>query len=353
MFALAGSLESGLITNLMFDQNALMSTTGIVTGLDSTELRNGNIDHMNLTSNVNKPYSDKKPTAWDGNTILNATFDNGGIGAGNVDFFSAQISKILIQRQRVYKDRATDWLTVYEYTITEDISETQELTFNIQDRLTAHGETYKYRFLPVLQQGEVQLQILGGESDPITATFDGVFICDAYKSYRLYGEVSYDSTTYNQEAGVHNTLGSKYPIVVMNSNLNYQAGGINGLILPDGFGEIEPRIKELNNIYCVNDCWTTGAIEKDYMNIEEKRITLDRHEMVTMRNEIMDFLTDKRPKVIKDWNGNIWEVMFTGNPTVNYVGNWGMGLANLNAQWTEIGNVNDEDSLRYAGLLGN
>lgn len=207
-------------------------------------------------------------------------------------------------------------------------------------------------FLPILQQGEVQLQILGGVSEPITALFDGVFICDAYKSYRLYGEVSYDTTTYNQEAGVHATLGSRYPIVVMNSESVYQNGGVNGLILPEDFGEIEPQIKELNNIYCLNDCWSTGYIERDYTNIENKRIVLDRHEMVNIRNEVMDFLTDGKPKVIKDWNGNIWEVMFTGNPTITYKGEWGMGLTNLNAQWTEIGNVNDEESLRYAGLLG-
>lgn len=336
----------------MFDQNALMHSPGIVTNIDNTELRSANIDHFNVVSNTTNPYSDRKPIRWTNDSVLNATFDNGGVGAGNVDFFSAQISTILVQRQRVYKDSASDWLTVYEYHILEDISETNALTFNIQDRMTAHGETYRYRFLPVLQQGEVQLQIIGGVSEPITATFNGVFICDAHKSYRLYADVSFSDTTVNQETGVHTPLGSKYPIVVMNGETDYQSGGVNGVVLPEGYGTIQPKVEEINNIQCLNDCWTVGAIDRNYTNVVEQRVTLDRHEIVDTCNELIDFLTEKSAKILKDWNGNIWEVIFTGNPVISYSNQWGMGLPSISATWTEIGDVNDEDSLRYAGLLG-
>lgn len=352
MIALAGSLETGLVTNLMFDQSALMHSPGIVNNLNSTEIRSGNFDHVNLSNDYTSPYADRKPLRWTSDSILNASFDNGGVGAGNVDFFSAQISTILVQRQRVYKDDASDWLTVYEYHITEDITETGVLTFNIQDRLTAHGETYRYRFLPVLQQGEVQLQIIGGVSEPITATFNGVFICDAYKSYRLYAEVSFNDTTRVQDTGIHTPLGSKYPIVVMNSETDYATGGVNGVVLPENYGTIQPKIEEINNIQCISDCWTVGAIDRNYTKVVDERIILDRHEIVNSCNELLAFLTEKSPKILKDWNGNIWEVMFTGNPVISYSNQWGMGLPSVNATWTEIGDVNDEDSLRYGGLLG-
>lgn len=354
MFALAGSLTTGLVPSMMFDKNALNGTVANVLNVNTTTLRNTDVDHFNVTKDVTSNYSDNKPTEWDNNTVMNAPFTNGSIAAGNADFFGSQITSILVQRQRVYKDELNDWITIFEYDVEHGkiINPENPLNFTMKDRFTAYGETYRYRLLPVLIQGDTQYQSEGGISDNITALFDGVFICDKDTSHRLFAQVGFDSMNINQDIGVHTTLGNKYPIVVSNSKTAYRTSGLSGLVLPDNFGRIIPQVQEIYNIVCLNDCETTGSIEKKFGSTILKRIGFDREDMVEKRKELEKFFTTKTPKVIKDWNGNMWLVIFTENPSVDFDNNWGMGLATVNAGWTEIGDPNNEDDLRYAGMIG-
>lgn len=355
MFAMVGNLQTGLCPTLMFDRNALNGSVANVLNINATTLRNANIDHYNVTRDVNPDMSDTKPDKWTNATIMDTPFEDGSIAAGNVNFYDARVNLILVQRQRVYKDRESDWVTIFEYDPVNGTITNPEnpLNFSMRDRYAAHGETYRYRLLPILQQGETQFQSEGGVSDPITVIFDGVFICDKYKSFQLYADVSLDTMTLNQDMGVHTTLGNKYPIVVANSRTSYRNGGITGLILPEDYGKIVPKIKEIYNISCVNDCETIGAIDRDLGMVVSEKVKLSREEMVERRQELEEFFESKSPKIIKDWNGNIWLAIFTDNPTISFNSNWGSGLATVSAGWTEIGDVNNETDLRYAGMIGN
>ena len=62
-------------------------------------------------------------------------------------------------------------------------------------------------------------------------------------------------------------------------------------------------------------------------------------------------LTNKKPKIIKDWNGQAWLCIITGNPSTSYISNTGMGLMSISADWTEVGDVNNQDDLYANGLL--
>ena len=66
---------------------------------------------------------------------------------------------------------------------------------------------------------------------------------------------------------------------------------------------------------------------------------------------LVDFLTNKKAKIIKDWNGNIWLVAFTGNPQINYTSGSGMGIIDVRAEWTEIGNANNQKDLIATGMI--
>lgn len=354
MIGLAGNLATGLVPTLMFDQNALNGVPATVLSIDTTTLRNGNIDHFTVTKDVVSPYSDNKPEAWDNNTIMNAPFTNGSIAAGNADFFGSQVTSILVQRQRVYKDDANEWITIFEYNVAqgEIVNPENPLNFSINDRFTAYGETYRYRLLPVLVQDNTQFQAEGGISDPITAIFDGIFICDTETSERLFAEIEFGNMNVNQDIGVHMTLGNKYPIVVSNSAVSYRSGSVQGLILPEDFGKITAQIQEIYNITCLNDCQTVGAIDKFSGGTVLQRVGLNRSNMVTKREELEKFFTNKKPKIIKDWNGNMWLVIFTDNINISFNNEWGMGLSTIEAGWTEIGDPNNENDLKYAGMIG-
>lgn len=362
MFGLIGSTVNYLgnptlvIPSLMFGADTAITPPCIPYEINDTTLRNSNVDQFAVSTNVTDAYSTDKPDKWDNNTIMNATFEE-SIDAGNLDFFGSQVSEIIVQRQRVYKDKATEWQTIYRYDATAGalINPENPLDFEYDDHFVAHGETYHYRLVPVTIQGgtAIEYEERASTSEPITAVFDGVFICDGEVSIRLYGSVEYGNMDINQEAGVHATLGNKYPIVVMNGQSVYRTGEVSGLILPDDFGKITSQLVTENNVHCIagDNCHTIGAIE--YTNRSEmKRVELDRHAMVEKRKEIEDFLTNKRPKVVKDWNGNMWLVIFTENPSITFDSNWGMGMATISGSWTEIGDPYNENDMYYAGMIG-
>ena len=73
--------------------------------------------------------------------------------------------------------------------------------------------------------------------------------------------------------------------------------------------------------------------------------------MVEQRNILEQFLTNKKPKVIKDWNGNMWLVMFVDNIDISFDNSWGMGMTTLSSNWVEVGDPNSEADLQSLGLI--
>ena len=65
----------------------------------------------------------------------------------------------------------------------------------------------------------------------------------------------------------------------------------------------------------------------------------------------LNFLTNKKPKLIKDWNGNAWLCYITGNPSVTYDNNYGMGVTTVDTAWTEIGDPTNKSDLYAAGMI--
>lgn len=303
--------------NLVFDKDA-MNPPGInIVNIDNVELRHAEVTHFHVDRNTTNEWTGKKPTEWNNDTIMNASFVN-STNAGNLDYVTNEVNKILVKRRRVgvLND---PWITLFEIPVINS----EGLSFNIRDYFNANDTTYEYALVPVLQQEQsgITVEVEGRYevTDQVMSQFDGVFICSREDYYKLYAGVEYDNLTTVQITGVHETLGSKYPIVVTNSNTAYQTSGVSGTIL-----------------------------NKDYNTTHE----LNRKKMVDARQELEQFLTDKKPKVIKDWNGNIWLVVFTDNVDTTFTNEWGMGLATVNGKWTEIGDVNNEDDLRYAGMIG-
>ena len=113
-------------------------------------------------------------------------------------------------------------------------------------------------------------------------------------------------------------IGAKYPIIITNSHNQYHNGSISGTIVPDDY----------------------------YFNGNLSRI-----DMVKKRNELEQFLTNKRVKVIKDWNGNIWLVMIAGNVSCTFNNNYGMGIVSFSTNWTEVGDPTNQQDLQATGLI--
>lgn len=291
--------------NFCSDGNALDPAPIVNNGFTDVTLRNGIFNHWNVNRDVTSPYSSAIPTDWDYLTIMNANFE-GNINSGNIELALNSIDGIKIKRR---KATDFDWVTLTYL----DASQLTSFNFTFNDNIVASGYTYEYAFVPVVG---------GTEGNYITNTigtkFDGVFICDLDTIYKFYAGVEYGTQERVQKVGVFEPYGRKYPVVVSNGLINYANGSVKGTVLPDSF--FEDRV-------------------------------LNRVQMVQQREQLLDFLTNKKAKILKDWNGNSWLMIVVDNPSVSYASGSGMGIADVEVEWVELGDSDKQADLYNNGIV--
>ncbi len=291
--------------NFYSDGNALDPTPTDINTIAYTKIQNGIFDHFNVSRDTSFDYSSIIPTDWDINTVMNADFA-GNVSAGNVGQLATGITSIRVKR----RIKGTfDWITIREI----PVSKPEDLSFVITDNLNAYNVEYEYAYVPMMEDVEGNYII-----ESILSKFEGVFICDVDTVFKFYAGVEYDTNDAVQQVGVFQPYNRKYPIIVSNSVMQYQTGGVGGWILPE-----------------------------DY----EDTHVFDRSKIVKEKEVLLNFLMNKKPKILKDMNGNNWLVYFTGNPSVTYDNNYGQGMLKVSAQWTEVGDPNDKTDLYENGLI--
>ena len=241
----------------------------------------------------------------------------GNTNGGMFLIYQLPITSLLVKRRDV-ADVSGKWLTLYSTPITQ----ADDMDFTFIDFLNQYGKTYQYALVPVLAQDQsgVIVQIEGGYtvSDNVDSIFDGVYIADQTNVERVKAGVGYGNIDMNQGVGSITPIGSKYPIVITNSQNQYHNGSVRGTIVP-------------------NDFYSNG--------------NLSRIDMVNKRDELEQFLTNKRAKIIKDWNGKMWLVMIMSNVSCTFDDNYGMGIVSFSADWLEVGDPTNQQDLYNAGLI--
>lgn len=288
------------------DGNALNPSPLTRINYSSVKLENGIFTHWYTTRDVTSPYSSEEPTVWDYLTVMDANF-NGNLAAGNIGYTLDQIEGIKIKRR---KTTDYEWITI-NYIPVEDLS--QDLSFSFNDNTAQSGIEYEYAFVPILS--EIEGNYI---TNTILSKFEGVFICDFDTIYKFYANVSYGVNQRVQKVGVFEPFGKQYPVIVSNALINYETGTFSGMVLPN-----------------------------DYL----ENHNLDSLNMVQERKDLLDFLTNKKAKILKDWNGNIWLMIIVNSPSVSFERNSSMSLANVSASWAEIGNYNSQNDLYESGLI--
>ena len=257
------------------------------------------------------------PTLGEATVVNNACDGYISVISNLSEEYDESITNILVKRQDV-ADVSGTWLTLYSQPITQ----ASDMDFTFIDFLNQYGKTYKYALVPLLtqQQSGVEVEVEGGYtvSDAVQSIFDGVFIADSTGSQKCKANVGYGDVDMNQAVGTITPIGAKYPVVITNSKNQYHNGSISGTIVPDDY----------------------------YFNGNLSRI-----DMVNKRNELEQFLTNKRAKIIKDWNSNIWLVMIMDNINCTFNNEYGMGIVNFNANWIEVGDPTNQQDLQATGLI--
>ena len=315
--------------DVLFGQNALTNTTSFINQIDSLTIQNGVFEHVNVYNQYDPTIGTVKPIDWQDNFIMDAGF-NGDISGGSVGNLLGIANQLLIKRRptNVYSDIAEGWITIARMPILTPA----DLQFTIYDYTCKCNTEYEYVIVPTLiqKQGGSNVQVetsITGDSVRLTvmSEFDKIYICSATDARAIYAGTTYDTMNTERVSGTHQTLGNKYPIVVTNSEINYHTGGVQGTILNNGYGR--------------NDVVTGEMTE------------LNRLAIIEARKDFDEFITQGKPMVIKDWNGNVWLVMITESPSYSWANEWGMGLGNISFAWTEIGNIDNQEDLDKANMV--
>ena len=184
--------------------------------------------------------------------------------------------------------------------------------FSFADYTASDNQEYEYALVPVVG---------GNEGNYVTVSalsqFDGVFLTDGTDIYKFYADVAYGNFQQTQKVNAHEPFGRKYPVIVSNAATNYMAGSMSGMVLAGNYLK-------------------TGKI--------------DRRAIANERDTLLKFLTNKKQKILKDWNGNIWMIAVVDNPSVTYYDGSGMGLMNVSMTFMEVGDATDANDLAANGF---
>lgn len=305
--------------SVLLGVDGAISTMTNVLPIQKVTLKNADFGYINVTRNLLNDFPTSIPVDWTSATIMNSNFNS--LNAGNLEFLSNNISKLLVQRSRTDSGDGS-WITLFEIPVANQT----ELSFVVNDFSNISHATYIYRIVPILIQDDIEVEGVGSETEEIESLFNGVFICDSNDFIRLYEGVEYGQMQTTQITGVHQTLGNKYPIIVANSKVKYHSGSISGTIVNKDYGQID---------------FNTG-----------NKIDLDEKKIIQRRKEVEEFLNDNKPKILKDEAGNCWLCLFTSDISYNFFNAWGKSLGTMSTSWTEIGDAEVEKDLRRTGIIG-
>ena len=163
----------------------------------------------------------------------------------------------------------------------------------------------------------------GIEGDYITNStiphWKGTFISDASgEIHKLYSGISYGSKERVKPRNIFTPIGRKYPIIVCNSEINYNSGSTSGYIYGYNF---------------------------------EKTRRIDRLSVVKQTMAFEDFLNTETTKVITDWNGNIWVVGIIDSTSIEYNDISTNGTTIVSFSWVEQGKYNNYEDLVANNLI--
>lgn len=175
--------------------------------------------------------------------------------------------------------------------------------YSFVDYYTKTNTVYEYEI--------IQRNLL--ETVQVLSQFCGAYIADGTKAYGIEDEWEKSSAQRVQKSVLYEPYGRKYPVVAYNAITNYRSGTDTAIL----------RAKS-----------NVGNITNDY---------IDRFAQTKLTKEFNDFLTNRKVKVIKDFNGDIAIVNIIEAIPNNYVKELGNTLATTQFSWVEVGDFTDSD----------
>lgn len=243
------------------DQHCGMATPTAAGGIHSITLQNCAADELYVTTNVYTSWDGSIPEDWDFGTRIHALFHESLLG-GNVEFTSDTISTILVKKR---KEGELTWKTMFEIPIHSN----HDFNFIRQDFYNRSGFEYSYCLVPTLNGIEANYNSNYNTSS-ITAKYKGIFLIEKDLAYHSIMKTAL-STTRNYSSSVITARGRSKPYVFYNGDMNY---------------------KEFD-------------VETTFVAHDQSNCLYDFENSWKFREAVDRFLTDKKPKILKNQDGEM------------------------------------------------
>ena len=269
------------------------------------ELKNMTVDEIYIDEDITIPYTIDKPDGWNYRTVIDSKFNN-SLEGGSVQANNFQIEKVRFQRRLTDE---VEWQDVGEIEYKPD----DQLLYEVIDKNIQNDFEYQYSILPITAT------VLGNRvvSDGIVSEFEGIFLSDKNNNYRLLYNIETDSMQHNISTAILEPLNSQYPIVI-DGNLDYRSGGIKALF-----------------------------VSTETANRNDGKVTIRAEKLG--RDRLMKFLKNRKPKVLRQPNGETMLVRVVDKPQEEYMNNI-TGIASVSFKFVEIGGM-DSETLKANDIL--
>lgn len=276
---------------------AISCTPTFINDITYIKISNGIYDELFGSDNpdIEMNASSKK---WDFDTRFYAKFQD-SLVAGNVDYAASMVSSIRIKRR---KNNEHKWMTMWDIPIKTN----DDFDFELVDRYAQGSQDYYYAMIPVIEHVEGNIN-----KNEIRSEFNHYFILDKDISYPIIFNTNL-SIELNKSIGVINTLGRKYPFVISNGMSQYKTGSLQFALAP------------------VVNCG------------------IDTADIYNYRTQFEEWLSNGKPKILKDWTGQIYMIDITSSVPIDLSYH---KLPSYQIQFTEVGDVLDETSMYMNGFI--
>ena len=261
----------------------------------------GFFSQMEVLKDVSDSPSPEFTERWGWATIMKADYSTEKTTAGNTDWTIETVSQVAVKR----RIKGTfDWTTIE----VRDINEVDDFKILGIDKFNKADVTYEYAIVPYLDGNAGTYNV-----EEIKSYFDAIFIVGKDKTYKTFSTSGNIDTTRNIPGTPNVPYNSKYPTFFSAGLMNYDSGSLDGKFY---------------------DLDSSCGIIKD--------------EGYAYKKGLMDFLTDRKPKVLKHSDGRIWLIQVMPSPTDSADGDY--KIRNITFEWIQIGEADKLEDLYYAGL---
>lgn len=272
-----------------------------------TDLQSVIVDQIRFDEGTNESDTSAKEE-WGYNTALLAKFQN-TLEAGNITNGGLKVTHLKIKKR---KENDLQWQDIKLFTFDNTVT-----NYSYEDKLISSLDAIEYSVQPLGEGG-----VLGKENTAtIDVDFDNLWIMGKDEQYQLIYNTELGNIETVQRQGIIETIGSQYPFIIDNAAINYKKTDIKALLLTDS---------------TVNH--TSGE-------------RIDKKAEKKLRTDIMNFFMDKKPKIFKDNSGNYMLVRITEPPVLIPMKELDNLLYEVTFNVIEIGNANDNATLRSYGFI--